>query len=115
MKAQSKEFGQFQREFKKYQQMFGLNGYKVYYEEVPLDDCFAQILTNPGNMAVTVRLNSVPAPHGTQRHPRQSAKHEAIHLLLNKLSDLAAQRYVRQGEVSEAEEELVFKLEGLIP
>ena len=44
----------------------------------------------------------------------QTAKHEMLHLLLSRLSELAVSRYVTEDQITEAEEELVRKLEGLL-
>ena len=45
---------------------------------------------------------------------KRSAKHEALHLLLQRLEHRAQCRYVAEEEIYEAVEELVFKLEELI-
>ena len=36
----NKDFVAFQKYFKEYQQKFGLNGYKVFFEYTPLVDCY---------------------------------------------------------------------------
>ena len=46
---------------------------------------------------------------------KSSAKHEAIHLLVARLSELAEHRFVTREEIISAEEELVRKLAWLIP
>ena len=63
----------------------------------------------------TVSLNS-NLPNGDKpfKDIKRSAKHEAIHLMLSKYKDLALSRYLREGEIYKAEEEIVFKLEKLI-
>ena len=115
-KKESRELVTFKREFERYQNLFGLTGYKIYFEHVPLNDNFAQINCNQHDMCAAVRLNSEPHPAiKSHSNPKRSAKHEAIHLMLNKITDLATQRYIKQGEIYEAEEELVYKLENLIP
>ncbi len=109
------EFQEFQKEFKKYQHLFGLTGYKVYFKYEPLDkDCFADITLDQSQMVATARLNK-SVDKDPQRDVKQSAKHEAIHLLLMKLQRLAMCRYLFESDISEATEELVFKLEELIP
>ncbi len=109
------EFQEFQKEFKKWQQKFGCIGYKVYFKFEPLDkDCYADIIVDQSQMVATARLNK-SVDKAQQRDVKQSAKHEAIHLLLMKLQRLAMCRYLFESDISEATEELVFKLEELIP
>ena len=115
MKKPNKDFLTFQREFKKWQKRFGLTGYKVYFLHKPLDDSFASININQGSMVATVKLNSIlhndEKPH---RNIKQSAKHEAIHLLIGRLEHNGRFRYSTENEIYEATEELVFRLEELI-
>jgi len=92
-----------------------LTGYKVYFKHEPLDGAFASISIEQGGMVATVRLNSKVADHAkSHRNVRQSAKHEAIHLLIGRLEMNGRFRYSSEAEIYEAAEELVFKLEDLI-
>lgn len=110
------DFERFQKAYKKYQQMFGLTGYKVYFKYEPVDARFADTTINNADRVVTVRLNSaLPKTDIQHKHVTLSAKHEAIHLLLDHLESLALSRYVKDGEIAEEVESLVFKLEDLIP
>jgi len=111
----NKDFELFQKEFKKWQKLFGLTGYKVYFKHEPLDGSFASINVKQGDSVATVRLNSV-VPDGDKpyRDVRKSAKHEAIHLLISRLEMNGRYRYASEGEIYESAEELVVKLEGLI-
>jgi len=108
------DFDTFKKHFKKYQQLFGLTGYKVYFKYEPIDDdCFADITII--ERVATVRLNkSLPLKHNPFRDVEQSAKHEAIHLLIHRLEYLARCRYLFRDDIDEATEELVVKLEDLI-
>ena len=109
----NKDFSTFKKYFKKYQQLFGLTGYKVYFKHEPLDGCYADITVD--ERVATVRLNnSLPSKHDPFRDVKQSAKHEAIHLLIHRLQHLARCRYLFVDDIDEATEELVFKLEDLI-
>lgn len=111
----NKDFVEFQKKFREYQQQFGLTGYKVYFKYEPLDHCFADITVTQADMVVTVRLNSaLEEKDKPLKHIGRSAKHEAIHLLLAKLEDRAGDRYTAEKEIDEAVEELAFKLEELI-
>ena len=111
----NKDFADFQKYFKEYQKLFGLNGYKVYFKHEELDGSFASVKVNIGDMVATVRLNSklsdIARPH---KDIRSSAKHEALHLLIGRLELNGHYRYVAEDEIYESSEELVHKLEGLI-
>ncbi len=111
----NKDFSEFQKYFKLYQQLFGLTGYKVYFKYEPMDS-FAKIIGRQPDMIATVILNSkLPEEDKPFKDVRGSAKHEALHLLLSKLEDRATYRYATKTDIDEAIEELVFKLEDLIP
>ena len=115
MKKSSKDFPVFQKEFTYWQQKLGCTGYKVYFKHKPLDECFAQVSFGDENMVMTACLNSkLPEKDRPHKDVKQSAKHEAIHVMLHRLEQLAVSRYVRNGEIYEATEELVFKLERLL-
>lgn len=67
-------------------------------------------------MAITARLNNnLPDKDKPHKDIKQSAKHEAIHLLISRLEKCGRARYVSDSEIYEAGEELVHKLEDLIP
>ena len=80
------DFALFQKEFKKWQKLFGLTGYRVYFDYEPLGSSFADMSIDQTNMVATIRLNSKLSdkdkPHRDIKH---SAKHEAIHLLIGRL------------------------------
>ena len=115
MNGMKKDFIEFQNYFKGYQQRFGLTGYKVYFRHESLEDCFAGIAIEQKGMVATVSLNSNLSDGDKPfKDIKQSAKHEAIHLLLNRLGHRARCRYVTEEEIYEAVEELVIKLENLI-
>ena len=109
------DFELFQREFKKWQQHFGLTGYKVYFKYEPIDSSFADIRINQGEMVATVTLNStLPDKDKPFKDIKRSAKHEALHLLVGRLEQNARFRYSSENEIYECVEELVFKLEELV-
>jgi len=111
----NKDFAEFQSEFKKFQKLFGLNGYKVYFKHEEIDGAFADISVNQGNMIATVRLcRGLPEEDKLHKDIKQSAKHEALHLLLSRLVQNGRYRYTTEDEISEAAEEIIHKLEDLI-
>lgn len=110
-----KDFNQFQKHFKTYQNKFGLNGYRVYFKHEPLEDSFACISIDHRSMVATASLNNKLHPkHKSFKDIKRTAKHEAIHLLLGRLEGNARYRYASESEICESVEELTFKLESLI-
>ena len=116
MKKQDKEFLTFQHEFKKWQKIFGLTGYQVYFHHEPREGCFSAITIDQSQMLAIVTLNSdVPPEHWRHRNIKEIAKHEALHLLAGRLQEAALNRYSTEEQILEAAEELVVRLEGLVP
>jgi len=112
----NKDFALFQQEFTRWQTRFGLTGYKVYFKCEPLDESFADISIKQSDMVATVRLNSnLPEKDKPYKDIKRSAKHEALHLLVGRLELNGRDRYCTDNEIYEATEELVFRLEKLIP
>ncbi|MCJ7828374.1 MAG: hypothetical protein MUP81_01370 [Dehalococcoidia bacterium] len=112
----NKDFIEFQKKFREYQQQFGLTGYKVYFKYEPIvDHSFADITITQVDMVATVRLNSALEEKDKPfKHIGRSAKHEAVHLLLARLENRADNRFATADEIYEAVEELARKLEELI-
>lgn len=111
----NKDFALFQSEFKKWQKLFGLTGYKVYFKHEPLDNSFGDISINQEDMVVTVRFNSkLTDKDKPYQDIKRTAKHEALHLLVGRLEMNGRYRYISENEISEASEELVHRLENLI-
>ena len=111
MKTTAKQFKEFKEEFKKWQGVFGLGGYQAYFKLCELEDSFATLSYTPGQMVVTVSLNNeVTGDDALFFDPKKSAKHEAVHLLLARLSVLASERCISDNAIYEAEEEIVNKL-----
>ena len=112
----NKEFEIFKKEFNKWYEKFGLIGYRIYFEYKELNEFdYGDITTERESMVATVRLNSkVNDTVLYGRDIKRTAKHEAIHLMVNRLADVARDRYATDKEIYSAEEELVIKLEKLI-
>jgi len=110
------DFELFQSEFKRWQKVFGLTGYKVYFKYEPEEGYFATLSVDQGNMVATVTLNSeLPDKDKPFKDIKRTAKHEAIHLLVSRLEQNGRYRHASSGEIYEATEELVNRLEDLIP
>jgi len=114
--TKTEKFNLFKSTFTRYQKLFGLTGYKVYFEYEPIVDEFANITIRHIDMVATVRLNSKLTPENAPHEDViRSAKHEALHLMLEHIEYIAEERYTTRKELYSASEEIVFKLENLIP
>ena len=111
----NKDFKEFQKWFKRYQDKFGLSGWEVFFKYEPIGDGFANISTELGDMSATVRLNSkLPDNVEPFKDIKRTAKHEALHLLCARLEHNGRARFISTEEIYETTEELVNKLCGLI-
>lgn len=112
----NKEFALFQSEFKKWQKVFGLTGYRIYFKAEPLEKSFADISIDQEQMVATVRFNSkLSAKDKPHQDIKRDARHEALHLLIGRLEMNGRYRHASSGEIYEATEELVNRLGDLIP
>lgn len=115
-KEKDNDFELFQTEFKKWQTRLGLTGFRIFFKHLPLVECFAQIDASQVHRVATVTLNSkLSNEDKAHKDVKRSAKHEAMHLLVNNLEACATSREIRIQEIDEAVEELVVKLTELIP
>ena len=113
--SSNKDFVLFKAEFKKWQQKFGLTGYKIKFCHDPIDDAYAHIDARVSAMVATVTLNSANTTlEYRDRSVKALAKHEAIHLLLARATDVAYKRWASKDEMYESMEELTIRLEDLI-
>lgn len=107
----NKDFEDFKRYFTEYQKLFGLTDYKVYFTQEPFEGAFAEITVRSGGRVALLRVNT---NQGEFKDIRDSAKHEALHLLLNRLEEKAVNRYITPYDINDEIEALVIKLVGLI-
>lgn len=113
----NRNFEIFKREFEKYRKLFGLTGFNIIYSHEPLEHKFATVLYSIENAEATVKLSSTPpyVPKGNKISIKALARHEALHLLLGRFEWYARMRFVNEDQLNDANEEIVVKLEGLIP
>ena len=111
MKTTKADFNLFKKAFIAWQYKLGLTQYDAYFEHVFLKGLYAQIYIDQMGKSCTVRLNKEAGPVYS---PKDHAKHEAIHLLLSRLSWLAQARYIENHDIEEEEESLVRRLEKVL-
>ncbi len=114
-RSPSNEFVAFQKEFRKRQQQFGLTGYTVTFAHADLPGRHAEITINEHDRVATAKLHIRTAEQKKECPVLVVAKHEAIHLLLSRVQEITYTRYTSEAEIETAIEELVVKLETLIP
>ena len=118
MKTTNKHFQIFKEECQKWIDKFGLSGWEVsFVHQTYSENTYATCFTALVGMRATIYFTDKWDNEIRKISPetiKQSAKHEAIHLLLARLSDNGRARYINELEMNEAEEELVRKLEKII-
>jgi len=115
VKVKQKDFDLFKKEFMRWYEKFGLGEYSVYFEFKKLDEAYAEIWKRSDSNVITVALNNELSPGAYRdRDVKDTAKHEALHLLLWDLSRHSYNRFGSPREIDLSEEKLVQKLIGLI-
>lgn len=109
----AEEFEEVKREFTRWQYKLGLADWKVYFLQESLEDKYATITIMQNSYIATVRV-CMECDIDVPLDIPFIAKHEALHLLVGRLSEGAGERYVSEQEINAATEEVVYKLAGLI-
>ena len=119
MKTTKKDFEIFKKSFLHWVDVFGLKGWRVSFEHGEPRGKFQALASLDRN--VTGRTAVVTFPKKISKaalveYPGQHrmARHEAIHLLVSRVSTLHAILTVTEREADEAEEELVYQIEAMI-
>jgi hypothetical protein len=116
MKTTLAQFEAFKASFLKYQALLGLQSWRIFFKHEKIDGDFARIVYDLSECAAIVTLNSEASKDEAPfLDPAKHGKHEAIHLLLATLSNLASRRYVQEREIDEADERLAILLTEVIP
>ncbi len=103
---------EFQKSFLQWCDQFGIKEYRyLFLTRTFTDDVRASLDVDQSTKVACVTLDSRVV---NEDEIEEFAKHEAIHLLVNKLFDVALKRYVTEDEICKEEETLVRILERLI-
>jgi len=105
------QFSRFKSAFKAWMIRFGLIGWYVGFEIVDDDSQCGSISINAEDLKCMVMLSRWKPENEDKDWIEETAKHEAIHLLLGRLTHLARERYVRVDELAFEEEKVVRALE----
>jgi len=115
MKISKAYFERFKTEFLRWQKELGLTQYSIAFFHEKLDE-YARIIINEKGKTANVFLNTelngrtLEADEGPESH----AKHEAIHLLLDRLIWLGESRYIERSDLEEEWEAIVVRLEKVL-
>jgi hypothetical protein len=110
-----KDFERFKVEFLKWVDRFGLKGYEITFLHKKLNDACAEVWANEKAKMASVTLSTKRGIEDCKNDTIEDyAKHEAIHLLLNRIRWLGECRFIDDAELPEEWEKLVRILEKII-
>ena len=111
--TKKKPFTIFKEECLRLQKEWGLTNWKLWIEEKDLGKTIAaRVNPNLNQYSASIEFNSYS--DDDRISPKEHAKHEMIHLMLGRFSELAYCRFLSEPDLSSAEEELVRRLEKLL-
>jgi len=117
VKTTQKDFRIFKATFNQCVEAYGLKGWQITFKHEDLEGKFACIRRHMEGRHATVSLATVWPSNEDDgwEGPEYSGRHEAIHLLLARLTYLAGSRFLDPYELDNEEERLVRVLEKLLP
>ena len=117
-KTTKADFELFKSECEKWINYLKLDNWKVYYSLNCSDSAYAEIVGDGGNYVATISFckewdDSINPK--TKDTITDTARHEILHLLIERLWWLGKCRYVTPDELLSETESIVRKLENIIP
>jgi hypothetical protein len=114
-KTTAKHFNHFKTCFLKYQKLFGLIHYNVYFNHKPIKNSYANIIVDEDHKVATVTFASVwPDRLVINDEINKCALHEVCHLMISRLRWMATCRYLGEAEILEEDEALTVRLESIL-
>ena len=107
-----RQFNRFKREFLGWQSALNLNEYTVNFKLKKYTDKFAEIDADADGCVATVFVSD--AKDWTDKQIDTVAKHECIHLLLTRLTELGSKRFVDEGAIDSENERVTCVLEKIL-
>lgn len=92
--------------------MFSLGEYTITFERKKLTDCYAKINAEAEGCIAAVTVSDMK--EWTDEMVDLVAKHECIHLLLTRLTEIGSRRFVSQDEIDNENERVACILEKLL-
>lgn len=116
MRTSKAYFNRFKKEFLRFQQLLGLTQYRIDFFHEKLEYNYAQVTVYQLQKAARVSLNTeISENSGTgDEGPESHARHEVIHLLLDRLWWLGVSRYIADDDLQEEVEAIVVRLEKIL-
>ena len=118
MQTSVKDFEKFKTYFKSWAKALGIEYWEVQFRHVEAKDCeesYACLHLNMADYVAIVKLSKEWDDRVVNNYSlKKCAKHEAIHMLIAKLSCCARSKYITRREIESSEEELVKQLVILI-
>lgn len=117
MKIPRSHFVRFKKAFLKWQDKLSVRGYRIDFCFVPLQSAYADISIDEDNKIATIQYASKIGKKNDKfdtHSPENTARHEALHLLLHRLYWLGQQRWVGSSEAGQEWEHLVRVLEKIL-
>lgn len=116
MKTSKAYYNRFKTEFLRWQQLLGLTQYRIDFFQEKLKDSYAQIIVHELGKAARVSVNAelngddIKGDTGPESH----ARHEALHLLTNRLKWLGSCRCIDPTDLEEEWEAVVVRLDKVL-
>ena len=120
MKTSKAYFNRFKKEFLRWQRLLGLTQYRIdfFHESLRQADgttYYAQAEIFESDKFVKVTLTTQIKDSSIDTGPESHARHEAIHLLIHRLTWLAESRFnLTSGDIDEEAEAIVVRLEKVL-
>jgi len=107
-KTTKKEYEIFQKEFNRLIKLFGLIYYDITFTHKIDDNNYASITVDEESKRATVNFTTyLSRDELSDFNPKRIGRHEASHLLINRLGWLGEKRYATESEIDEEEEKIV--------
>ena len=108
------KFKQFKDECLRLQKKWGLTNYDLFIEEKALDrNALSRIFVDDESFNANIQFDTKKVIE-CKSMPKELAKHEMIHLILGRMSNLSYNRFIRKDELYASEEEIVTILGKLL-
>jgi len=116
MKISKAYFNRFKKAFLYWQNKLGLTQYRIDFFRRKLEEHYAQMIVYEKEKMAQVILTTEISKTSSEvdEGPEAHAKHEAIHLLIHRLSWLGGCRYITDDDLGDECEAIVVRLEKVL-
>ncbi len=114
MKTTKTDFAYFKKYVKKWVDVFELNDWKVYFEQVEMDDFIGYCTADVCNRMVTITLGLDWNSEITKKSLDEVAFHEVVELLLAPYHNIAQERSFSPSSLEKVSHQIIRTLENVI-